>query len=34
MEALLELAGVGVPTASALLHFMLPQRLVDVRALA
>jgi hypothetical protein len=36
MEALLGLTGVGVPTASVLLHFAIPERypILDVRALA
>jgi hypothetical protein len=35
IEPLLELAGVGVPTASVLLHFAFPEKLpiLDVRAL-
>ncbi len=35
MEALIELRGVGVPTASALLHFAYPESypILDVRAL-
>jgi hypothetical protein len=35
MEALLELSGVGVPTASTLLHFAFPQDypILDIRAL-
>jgi hypothetical protein len=35
MEALLELAGVGVPTASTLLYFVFPEDypILDIRAL-